>query len=450
MNMKRHPITRRTFLGAAATALAAAVRPPQARAAPTIIAATALGGGGRPAPSNRITMCFIGIGNQGSGHLGSFIGNREVQILAVCDVKRNVREQSKRRVDDAYSRSAPNGTYNGCDAYNDFREMLARPDIDAVLISTPEHWHAIQTIEAARNGKDIYCEKPLSHTIREARAMVDAVRRYNRVFQTGSQQRSESGFRIACELVRNGRIGKLHTIYVNVGGTSSEAYLPEQPVPDGLDWDMWLGPAPWAPYHPTRASGDFSGGWRLIRDYSGGMMCDWGAHHFDIAQWALGMDQSGPVEIYPPGNQYPVLTYRYANGVIMHHYYGPGAARLSPPTGRDVNGVLFAGDSGWVEVNRGYLRTSPESLAREPLSAQDIHLYRSSDHNNDWLRAIRNRTRPICDVEVGARTITVCHLGNLAYWLNRPLKWDPVAERFVGDEEANRWLDRPKRDPWRL
>ena len=444
----KNSITRRSFLGKAAGAAAAALAVAKA---PTIVPAAAIGRGGRLAPSERITMCFVGIGNQSSGHVGSYVRNRDVQILALCDVKKTVRDRFKRIIEEEYGRNTTAGTYSGCDTYNDFREMFARPDIDATLIGVPEHWHAIIAIEAARNGKDIYCEKPLSHTIREARAMVNAARRYNRVFQVGSQQRSEGGFRIACELARNSKIGKVHTVYVNVGGTSNEAYLPEEPIPDGLDWNMWLGPAVWSPYNSTRCSGDYSGGWRLIRDYSGGMMCDWGAHHFDIAQWGLGMDNSGPVEIYPPdGKDHPVLTYKYANGVTLYHYNGPGISQLNPPTGRGVKGILFVGDNGWVEVDRGYLKTFPESLAREPLSAQDVHLYRSRGHNEDWIQAIRNRTKPICDVEVGARTITVCHMGNLAFWLKRPLKWDPVAEEFIGDAEANRWLDQPKRDPWRL
>jgi predicted dehydrogenase len=437
---------RRQFVKGAAKALLATA------AAPAIIPAAALGREGRPAPSDRITMGFIGIGNMGGGHLGGFLGNPEVEILAVCDVKQEVREKSKKRVEEAYSRRE-GSSYRGCTMHNDFRQLLLRRDIDAVLIAVPEHWHAIIAIEAARAGKDIYCEKPLSHTIVEARAMVDAMRRHGRVFQTGSQQRSEGNFRLACELVRSGRIGKLRTVHVAVGGTSSEPNLPEEPIPYGLDWNMWQGPVPTAPYNAVRASGDYSGGWRLIRDYSGGMMTDWGAHHFDIAQWGLGMDGSGPVEIYPPDRkEHPVLTYRYKNGVKVYHMYGEGAREIPLPRGKNggVNGILFVGDEGWVEVNRGYFRTGPEEIGKEPIGPDDVHLYQSPGHAKDWLNCIRNRQRPICDVEVGARTITVCHLGNLAYWLRRPLRWDPEREAILGDEEATRMLDIPKRAPWHL
>jgi predicted dehydrogenase len=358
-----------------------------------------------------------------------------------------VRENSKRRVDETYKQDPA----AGCKMYEDFRKMLLRPDIDAVLIATPEHWHAIMVIEAARAGKDIYCEKPLSHTIVEARAMIDAVRRHDRVFQTGSQQRSESNFRFACELVQSGRIGKVKSVHVAVGGTSREADLPEEPIPYGLDWEMWQGPVVRRPYNGTRASGDYGGGWRFVRDYSGGMMCDWGAHHFDIAQWGLGMDGSGPVAAYPPdGKDHPVLTYVYANGVPCYHMDGPGASKVKVPTGRGVNGILFVGEDGWVEVNRGYFRTGPEEIGKEKLGPDDVHLYESPGHAADWIRCMRERRRPICDVEIGASTIKMCHLGNIAYWLNRPVRYDPAKEQIIGDEEASRMLDIPKVGGWHL
>jgi predicted dehydrogenase len=449
-------LSRRLFLKASAAALAAGGCSQNGKngknPVPDIVPASAVGGGNARPPSERITIGFIGIGNMGSGHLGNFLSNRDVQLLAMCDVREEVRKRTRKQVEERYADVYDSSSYSGCATYLDFRELLQRNDIDAVLIATPEHWHAIIAIEAARAGKDIYCEKPLSHTIREARAMVDAVRRYARVFQTGSQQRSDNNFRLACELVRNERIGKLKSVHVNVGGTSNWAFLPEEPIPPGLDWDRWLGPAPYAPYNAERASGSYSGGWRLIRDYSGGMMTDWGAHHFDIAQWGLGMDQSGPVEIHPPdGKEYKVLTYIYGNGVPVYHMYGPNEGQIPLPyKDRKVNGVLFVGEKGWVEVNRGYLKTSPDSLAREPIGPNDIHLYNSKNHATDWLSCIKTRRRPICDVEVGARSITVCHLGNIAYWLNRPIKWDPVAEQIVGDDEANRMLQLPMRPPWRL
>jgi len=427
----RVQVSRRGFLKAAAGAAAVA-------AGPYFITSHALGAAGRPAASGRLTLCHIGIGNQGSGHFGGMLGNTAGQILAVCDVRKNVRDSCQNRVNQQYANDRNAGTYKGCDAYNDFRDVMARSDIDAVIIAVPDHWHALVAIEAAKSGKDIYCEKPMALTIRQARAMVTAVRRYGRVFQTGSQQRSSSEFRKACELVRNGRIGQVKAVYVNVGGPSTEKQFPEQPVPAGLDWNFWLGPAPWAPYNAERASGDYGGGWRQVRDYSGGGMTDWGAHHFDIAQWGLGMDSSGPVEIHPPdGKEFRTLTYKYANGVVMHH-------------GGKGRGIYFSGTNGDVEVDRGYFKSYPDAIGQQPIGPTDINLYNSNNHMGDWMQCIRTRRRPICDVEIGCRSVTVCHLGNIAYWTGRSLKWDPVKEEILGDPEAARWLDRPMRAPWRL
>lgn len=418
-----------------------------AAAAPYIVSSSALGKGGWKPASERITLAMIGIGNMGGGHLGDILnndGNRsQLQIVAVCDVDAKKRANARKQVEDRYAADRQSGAYKGCDEYNEFEKVLERRDIDAVLIAVPDHWHAIIAIAAARAGKDIYCEKPLTLTIREAQDMVKTMRQYNRVFQTGSQQRSEHNFRFACELVRNGRIGKLQTVHVNIGPPSEEKYLPEEPVREGLDWDRWLGPAPWQPYNSERCSGDYSGGWRRIRDYSGGMTTDWGAHHFDIGQWGMGMDGSGPVEIIPADDAAKKpLTFVYANGVKMFRAgeaEGHGA----------VNGVLFTGTEGRVEVNRGYMKTWPAELMNERIGPGEIHLYESPGHKQDWINCIRNRRRPICDVEIGASTITVCHLANIAHWLGRPIKWDPARGEIVGDLEASRWIDRPKRAPWR-
>ncbi len=423
----RTKLTRRKFLRGAAAAVAA----------PYIVPASALGRSGFTAPSERLAVGLIGIGNMGGGHLSGFLGDADLQVVAVCDVNTEKRVKALNRVEEQYADQREAGTYKGCDQYNEYERLLARDDIDAVLIAVPDHWHATVAIAAARAGKDIYCEKPLSLTVCEARAMVRAARRYGRVFQTGSQQRSAGNFRKACELVRNGRIGKLQTVHVGVGEPSREKYLAEEPIPEGFDWERWLGPAPWQPYNSERASGSYSGGWRRIRDYSGGMMTDWGAHHFDIAQWGMGMDGSGPAEVIPPdGRDYDTLTYKYANGVTMYH----GGA----------NGVLFTGTEGKIEVNRGYLKTWPDEIGLEPLGPNDLRLYESPGHRADWINCIRTRQRPICDVAVGCSSVTVCHLGNIAYWLGRPFKWDAVAGEIIGDAEASRWLDRPKRAPWRL
>jgi predicted dehydrogenase len=392
---------------------------------------------GHPAPSERTTLGLIGIGNMGGGHLRSLVNRPEMQILAVCDVDQRKRDAARQDIEKTYAATHGGGTYRGCTTYNEYERLLAREDIDAVLIAVPDHWHAIIATAACRAGKDVYCEKPLSLTVREAEEMTRAARRYGRVFQTGSQQRSAGNFRKACELVRSGRIGTLKTVHVGIGGPSVEKYLPPQPVPPGFDWDRWLGPTPWYPYNAERCSGSYSGGWRLIRNYSGGMMTDWGAHHFDIAQWGMGMDGSGPIEIIPPGlAPHETLTYRYANGVTMFH----GGA----------NGVLFTGTEGKIEVNRGHFQTWPASIGQSPLGPNDVHLYESPGHHQDWIDCIRQRRRPICDVAVGASSVTVCHLGNIAWWLGRTLRWDPDKHVLLNDPEAGRWLDRPKRSPWRL
>jgi len=420
-------LSRRRFLNGAA---AAAIIGPYA------ITSRALGAADKAAASNRLTLAHIGIGNQGRGHFGSMLGNRDAQILAVCDVRKNVRDERSKMVDDRYAKDSAAGSYRGCAAYNDYRDVMARDDIDACVIATPDHWHAIISCAAARAGKDIYQEKPLTLDIREAWLMVDYMRRYGIVFQTGSQQRSDNRFRFACELVRNKYIGDLKTVHVGVGMPSEEKHLPEEPIPPGLDWEMWQGPAAWKPYPSERASGNYGGGWRRIRDYSGGMMTDWGAHHFDIAQWGMGMDGHGPVEVIAPDAEYKQIRYRYESGVIMYH----GGA----------NGVLFTGTDGKVEVNRGRIQTWPESLMQVQLGASDIHLYKSTNHRQDWLDCIKTRKRPICDILVGTSSITVCHLGNICYWLGRNIKWDPVKKEILGDGEAGRWLDRPKRAPYRI
>lgn len=391
-------------------------------------------------PSNRITMGFVGVGTQGRGLLDGFLGKKETQVLAVSDVDTTRREHSKKTVETRYSKQT-GSEYKGCDQYQDFRELIARKDIDAVCIATPDHWHAYIAIAAANAKKDIYCEKPLSLTIHEARAMVNAARKNERVFQTGSMQRSSSEFHKACELVRNGRIGKIKQVLVDVGGPSKWCDLPEEQMEPGLNWDMWLGPAPTRAYNsilsPRGVHKHFPD-WRNYREYSGGMMTDWGAHHFDIAQWGLGMDNSGPVEIIPPEDPKAAkgVRYLYANGVEVIH--------------GDGGGVTFIGTEGKIFVNRGKFKAEPESVAQDPIPADGIHLYKSADHLQDFLSCVRSRQKPICDVEVGCRSVTVCHLGNLAYWNHRRLKWDPAKEQFIGDDEANTWLDRPKRGSWKV
>lgn len=406
---------------------------------PHIVPASALGQAGNTAPSERITLGFIGAGKQSKHLMRSFLNSPGTHVLAACDVDKLKLARGQKIVEDHYAEKS-GGTYKGCDIYGDFRELLARDDIDAVVISTPDHWHAIMVIQSAMAGKDIYCEKPLSQTIVEARSMVNAVRRYGRVFQTGSMQRSDWHFRLGCELVLNGYIGQLQHVTVGIGGPPRNNPLPAEPVPDYLDWDMWLGPALSRPYNSELSphlSWDGFPHWRNHSSFGGGGMTDWGAHHFDIAQWGMDMDESGPVEIIPPDDRdYKVLTYKYANGVTM--------------TRDKANGVLFTGTKGEVEVNRGHIRTVPEELKDKKIGPNEIHLYESRNHYVDWLDAVRKRSRPICDIETGCRSVSVCHLGNIAYKLGRPLKWDPEREVLIGDVGASRLLSRPMRSPWHL
>ena len=423
--------TRRAFLKAAAAAAAA----------PSVIASSTWGAAGALPPSERLHVGFIGVGGQGGGHLtggpwsiqGGFVARGDVHVPCVCDVDARTRNAAKHRVEQAYAAKFDKDTYKGCDAYNDFREVLARRDVDAVLIGTPDHWHAIISCEAARAGKDVYCEKPMTRDVREGRIMVETIRRTGCVFQVGTQQRSSQYFQLALAMLRRGLIGKVKTVHVGVGGPSTPMWRPAVPVPEGFDWDFWLGPAPWRPFNPAY----HPAGFRSCRDFSGGGMTDWGAHHFDIAQWGLEMDGSGPVEIYPPdGKDFSTLTYRYASGVWMYH----GGA----------NGILFTGTDGTIEVNRGYLRTWPDSLRLHVVRGNKQFGRGSLGHAGNWIECVRTRQDPVTPVEVGHRSVSVCHLGNIAYWLGRPLKWDPVREDFIGDPAASRWLDRPKRAPWRL
>lgn len=424
-------LTRRAFLQGATWALAA----------PLFVPASALGKDGKTAPSERITVGFIGCGKMANDyHLSTLLSFSDIHAIAVCEVDQNRREHAKRRVEDAYKGKTG---YKGCAAYADFRELLARKDIDAVCIATPEHWHAIPIIEACKAGKDVYCEKPLTLTLAEAKRCIDAVRKHGRVLQTGSQQRSSvfGPFRKAAEIVRSGRLGKIQTVTVGVGGPSRWCDLPAEAAEPGLDWDLWLGPAPLRPYHSAlspRGVHNHFPAWRSYREYAGGGHSDMGAHHYDIAQWCLGMDESGPIEITPPDDPQATtgVKYLYANGVVMTHG-GP-------------SGCVFTGTAGKLHIDRGHLSSEPESIVKEPLGAKDVHLYESPGHHRDWVNCIRSRKRPVADVEIGARSVAVTILGNLAYWHHRKLRWDPKGWDFIDDREASGWLDRERRAPWGL
>jgi predicted dehydrogenase len=432
-----HRSSRRTFLKATAVATAPFILPSHIWSADT-------------KPNERVTFGLIGAGTQGRGLMGGFLGRQDTQTVAVCDVDTNRREHAKKQVEDHYAKKTDAG-FKGCAAYNDFRELLQRKDIDAVIIATPDHWHALLSIAAAKAGKDIYCEKPLCESIHEARAMVNAVRKNSRVFQTGSMQRSSKEFRIACELVRNGVIGKVARVEVGIGGPGKPCDLPTETDEPGLDWDMWLGPAPARGYHselsPRGVHKHFPN-WRNYREYGGGMVTDWGAHHFDIAQWGLGMDESGPTEIFPVDNPKAThgVRFTYANGVEVLH------------TGR--GGVWFFGSTGKAFVDRGKFELwlgdtqkakeakECDAIAKEYLADAKVRLYESKDHKADFLSSIKNRKPPICDVETGARTVSVCHLVNLAYYHGQKMKWDPAKEQFVDGTGNAAWLDVPHRKPW--
>ncbi len=391
-------------------------------------------------PNGRINLGFIGIGIMSRGHLQSFLGNRETQVVAVCDVHRGRLQNAVEIVHRAYAAERKAGTYRGCASFNDFRELLARADIDAVVIGTPDHWHAIPAILAARARKDVYCEKPLSLTIAESRAMVTAARATDIVFQTGSQQRTEFGghFRRAVEYARSGRLGQIRTVRVGVGGPARPCDLPNEAVPEGVDWEFWNGPAPARAYNsvlcPTGIHNHFPA-WRDYREYAGGLLSDMGAHHFDIAQWALNMDGSGPTAIHPPERGATGLRFVYANGIEMFHG-GP-------------SGCTFEGADGTIHVDRPGITSTPAAILQQPLGERDFRLPAiAASHRQNWLDCIRSRRRPVADVEIGARSAQVCQLGNIGYQLRRALRWDPVREEFANDDEANRLRSRENRGPW--
>jgi predicted dehydrogenase len=401
--------------------------------------------------NDRITLGFIGVGVMGRGHLGKFLGNQNVQVVAICDVVKERREHGKEMVEKRYGEQKKTD-FKGCQTYNDFRELLARADIDAVVIATPDHWHAIPCVQAAAAKKHIYCEKPLTHTIAEGRKIVEAAKKNGIIFQTGSQQRSEFGghFRKAVELVRNGRIGKVQTIHIGVGASPVACDLPTQEKPEGADWEFWLGPAPQRGYNevlcPKGIHNHFPA-WRDYKEYAGGRLADMGAHHFDIAQWALDMDASGPVKIEPPASGKSGLKFTYANGVVMIHGY----PERNPKFEGQHRDCIFEGTEGTIFVSRGGIKTLPESILKEPIAEKEaaFRVYPSTDHHKNWIECIQNKKDCICTAEIGHRSAAVCHLANIGYALRKPLQWDPSKERF-DDAEANKLLYREPRGEWRL
>ncbi len=429
---------------------------------------------GNAAPSNRIHVAVIGNGNQSTIDLPAFLEQPDVQVLAVCDVNTAShgyktpdqflgRKPVQAQVNAYYAKRAGTGEYKGCDAYNDFREVLARRDIDVVVLVVPDHWHAPMTVLAAEAGKDIYCEKPLSLTVEQGRAMVNAVRKHQRIFQTGSQFRSSPANRHGCELVLNGRIGKLQRILTFIAEQNAvdpgPGWKPE-PVPEGFDYDLWLGPAPEAPYHSGRCLYRF----RFILDYSGGQTTNFGCHSNDIAQWGTGNSHTVPIEYEDMGSVWPAPggLYNTATKVAFRARYADGL-ELICQTAPPFFGCRFEGTEGWVQFDFKGLHTQPESLKNSVIGPNEIRLPVSNparqqdsmkfyipDHVRNFLDAVKARKDPIEPVEIGHRTATLCHLGNIAMLLKRKIRFDPEKEQIVGDDEANRMLRRPMRPPWRI
>ncbi len=428
-------VTRRAFLRTATSTVAL----------PYMVSSSVLGGQRRVSPSERIRMGFIGLGGQGSGHLvggawtyvpGGYIARDDVQVMAVCDVRRDRRERAHQRCNQIYAERTGQASYNGVRAYNDFREILSRSDIDAVLLALPYHWAAPMATMAMRSGKDVYCEKPIAITVREGRGLVEAARRYSRIYQAGMQQRSEYGgkFRITCDLVRNGRLGQLKEVYAYrpPGAFFPMAWTSDDsvPVPAGLDWDMWLGPLPWRPYggHAGHAlPGLFVGD------------VNWSPHHYDIIQWTINPDPKAPIEVeYDKGN----VHYHYANGVVVHSTGYPGE-----PIGGE-GGACFVGTEGRIAVDRSNLVSYPGRILKQPLGREDSRVYHASNHSGNFLDCIRTRRATICHPETAVYTMNAILVGGICLALKRAVKWDPLKGEFPGDEEANRLLSYSKRPPW--
>ncbi len=429
MRMDRNgKMSRRRFLGTMATAAVA----------PLIVPGSALGLSGTVAPSNRIAMGFIGCGGRMQDVLRMFLPEPDEQPVAVCDVFAPNREAAREQL-----KLGPG------DSYNDFRELLARRDVDAVAIATPDHWHVPISIAAMEAGKDVYCEKPLSNTISEGRALVDATERQGAVFQHGTQLHSLAAVRRACELVRNGRIGNLQRIVIGSPPGMATGHHVPMPVPEGLDYDMWLGPAPWQPYTTARVMQEAGlPGWYFISDYSkAGWIAGYGVHDLDIAQWGMGNNHTGPISIegrgdYPKNGLFDtILTYEiefeYANGIKL----------TMTDTGRNPHGVKFIGDEGWV-FTRFDIDTFPKSLLQETIGARDTHLYDSPGHARNFLDCVKSRAETITPAEVAHRATSSALLGGLACQLKRKLHWDPEKEKFQNDPQANRLLRCPMRSPW--
>ena len=453
--------TRRDFLRTATAAVGGIATP--------WLIPSATRGADRPVPPNeRINVALIGRGVMGSGHLKHLLGQQDARVIAICDVDRTRREEGCRIADDAERASS---TFRGCAAINDYRELLARPDLDAVVIATPDHWHSLIAIEAARAGKDVYCEKPVSLTIQEGRELAETVRRYACVFQTGTQYRSLPAIHQVCEFVRGGGLGQVKSVFTIWSKTRiptiGESFVPMDPAlpatatPDGLDWDLWVGPAVYRPYHPAYHRNPPPGvvPWSFCEAFGAGAVTGYHSHAADVIQYAIGMETSGPVEIiHPDSGQFPTLTCRYANGVLLHHvenwdqvkslYHAvPADARLA-----GLFGGLFVGERGWITsmTGSGPVEAGPRGLLEEMRRATRDVATRPNSHHSNWFDGIRSRRQPSAHEEIGHRSASLGHLVTISFKLGRSLHWNPLAEEFVGDEAANRLRSRAMRAPWQI
>ena len=427
-------VSRRGFMKTAGVAAGAVT------AFPTIIPSAVLG---QKAPSKMLTVACVGVGGMGLSHIAQMLGRDTVRIVAVADVDKFHQKRAAQIVNKKYGN-------NGCRTTGDFREVTRAADIDLITVATPDNWHALTAIDAIRNGKDVFVEKPLTLTIREGQMLVEELRKHKRVGQTGTMQRSSEGFHRAAELIRNGRLGAIKHIEVLIPANNryvGATWKPEA-VPEGLDYDFWLGPAPYAPYTSQRTHYQF----RYILDYAGGQTTNWGAHYLDIAQWALGMDEAGPVEVdghgvFPNSGLFTAPTrvdvhYTYANGVTL---------RMRTRTDGIYDGnIIFYGDKGSLDVSRSKLKSSPESVLKEKIGDDEVRLYKSRDHFGNWIECVKSRERPVSDLSVGHKTTNLCNIGNIVMQLQRKLAWDPVKECFANDAMANRMLTRAMRGPWSL
>ena len=395
-------------------------------------------GKGFIAPSDRFNIGVIGLGAQSGGLIERMSKISDARIIAGCDVHQKRLNRFRKLIDTQYKKYKIKGAAK---IYEDFDKLIENQNIDGIVVSTPDHWHAIPAINAMKAGKHVYCEKPMSHTIQEGRAMEKIAREYNCTLQTGSMQRSRADFRNACQLVRNGYIGKIEKVWIEVGNPSAKCNLPFQETPDYLNWDKWLGPAPLRSYHDIIVEKGWFPNWRWYREYGGGILSDWGAHMFDIVQWALDKDHTGPIKYEAPMEPTASrgLVMHYDDGVeVEHRNFGRGFA------------VRFFGSKGTLDISRSFLETNPKDLLNVKFKPTDTKLYVSESHENDWVTSAKEGSKPICDVEVGHRTATICHIANLAYEFRRPLNWDPIKEEFIDDFEANLRRGKQYRKPYEL